>query len=59
MKHMNAADVDRVEDSEELGAHSSSLGDDNGATILAKPPDSCPPPRARKRVLRNFGLDAS
>jgi hypothetical protein len=59
MKHTNVVDVDRVKDSEELGAHSSSSGDDDGAIILAKPLDSCPSPRAGKRVLPNFGLDAS
>jgi hypothetical protein len=58
-KRTNVADVDRVEDSEELRAHSPSSGDDNGAAILAKPLDSHPPPRAGKRVLPNFGLDAS
>jgi hypothetical protein len=59
MKHGNVADVDRVEDSEELGAHSPSSDDDDGAAILAKPLDSRLPPRAAKRVLPNFGLDAS
>jgi hypothetical protein len=58
-KRTNVTDVDRVEDLEELGAHSPSSGDDNGATILAKPLDSRPPPRAGKRVLPNFSLDAS
>jgi hypothetical protein len=58
-KHTHVADVDRVKDSEELGAHSPSSNDDDGATILAQPLDSRPPPRAGKRVLPNFGLDAS
>jgi hypothetical protein len=58
-KHMHVADVDRVEDSEEIGAHSPSSDDDDGAAILARPLDSRPPPRAGKRVLPNFGLDAS
>jgi hypothetical protein len=53
------ADVDLVKDSEELGTHSPSSGDDDGTAIPAKPPDSRPPPRAGKRVLPNFGLDAS
>jgi hypothetical protein len=52
-------DVDRVEDSEELGAHSLSLGNDDGMVILAKPLDSRPPPRVGKRVLPNFGLNTS
>jgi hypothetical protein len=58
-KCANAEDVDRVEDSEELGTHSPSSGDDDDMAIPAKPPDSRPPPRAGKKVLPNFGLDAS
>jgi hypothetical protein len=58
-KRADVGDVDRVEDSEELGAHSPSSGDDNDAAILVKPLDSRPPPRAGKKVLPNFGLDAS
>jgi hypothetical protein len=53
------AEVDRVEDSEELGAHSPSSGDDDGAAIHATPLDSRPPTRTGKRVLPKFGLDAS
>jgi hypothetical protein len=52
-------DVDRVEDSEELGAHSPSSGDDDDAAVLVKPLDSHPPPRAGKKPLPNFGLEAS
>jgi hypothetical protein len=51
-------DIDRVEDLEDLDVHSPSSDDDDGATILAKPLDSRLPPRAGKRVLPNFGLDA-
>jgi hypothetical protein len=58
-KHVNVEDVDRVKDSEELGAHFPSSGDDNDAAIPAKPLDSRPPPLAGKKVLPNFGLDAS
>jgi hypothetical protein len=58
-KRGDVEDVDRVEDSEELGARSPSSGDDDDAAILAKPLDSRPPPHARKKVLANFGLDAS
>jgi hypothetical protein len=58
-KRTHVVDVDRVEDSEELGAHSPSLGNEDGAVILAKPLDSRPPPRVGKRVLPNFGLDTS
>jgi hypothetical protein len=58
-KHVDVGDVDRVEDSEELGAHSPSSGDDDDAAVLVKPLDSRPPPRAGKKVLPNFSLDAS
>jgi hypothetical protein len=58
-KRANAGDADRVEDSEELGTRSPSSGDDDDMTIPAKPLDSHPPPRAGKKVLPNFGLDAS
>jgi hypothetical protein len=53
------AEVNRVEDSEELGAHSPSSGDNNGATIHATPLDNRPPTRTGKKVLPKFGLDAS
>jgi hypothetical protein len=53
------ANVDRVKDSEELGAHSSSSGDDDGAAIPTRPLDIRPPLRAGKRTLPNFGLDTS
>jgi hypothetical protein len=52
-------DVDRVEDSEELGAHSASSGDDDDVAVLVKPLVSRPPPRTGKKPLPNFGLDAS
>jgi hypothetical protein len=53
------ANVDRVEDSEDLGARYPSSGDDDGTTIPTKPLDVRPPPRAWKRALPNFGLDTS
>jgi hypothetical protein len=59
MKHTDIEDVDRVEDSEELGAHSPSSGDDDDAAVLIKPLDSRPPPRTGKKALPNFGLDTS
>jgi hypothetical protein len=59
IERTNVEDVDRVEDSKELGALSPSSGDDNDAAIPAKPLDSRPPTRAGKKVLPNFGLDAS
>jgi hypothetical protein len=57
-KRANVKDVDRVEDSEELGTHSPPSGDDDDVAIPAKPLDSRPPPRAGNKVLPNFGLDA-
>jgi hypothetical protein len=33
-KHTHVANVDRVEDSEEIGAHSPSSDDDDGAVLL-------------------------
>jgi hypothetical protein len=59
VKHPDTEDVDRVEDSEELGAHSTSLGDDDDADVLVKPLDSRPPPRMGKKALPCFGLDTS
>jgi hypothetical protein len=53
------ANVDQVEDLEDLGTYSPLLGDDDGTTIPAKPLDVRPPPRAGKRALSNFGLDTS
>jgi hypothetical protein len=58
-KRAIVGDADRVKDSEDLGAHSPSSGDDDDAAIPAKHLDSRPPPRAGKKVLPNFGLDAS
>jgi hypothetical protein len=59
VKHTDVEDVDRVEDSEELGAHSPSSGDDDDVAVLVKPRDSRPPLRAEKKILPKFGLDAS
>jgi hypothetical protein len=52
-------DVDRVEDSEDFDDHILSLEDDDGLAIHVKPLDSRPPPRAEKKVLPNFSVDAS
>jgi hypothetical protein len=57
VKHADVEDIDRVEDSEELGAHSPSLGNDDDAAVLVKSLDSHPPPRAGRKALPNFGLD--
>jgi hypothetical protein len=59
VKHTDIEDVDRVEDSEELGTHSPSLGDDDDAAVLVKPLDSRPPLRVGKKILPKFGLDTS
>jgi hypothetical protein len=59
VKHVDAEDIDRVEDSEEMGAHSPSSGDDDDAAVLVKPLDSRPPPQVGKKTLPNFGLDTS
>jgi hypothetical protein len=59
MKRKQVVDVDRVKDSEDFDDHIPSLDYDDGLAIHAKPLDSRPPPRAKKRVLPNFGIDAS
>jgi hypothetical protein len=59
IKHPDVEDVDRVKDSEELGTHSPSSGDDDDAAVLVKPLDSHPPLRVGKKILPKFGLDAS
>jgi hypothetical protein len=59
VKHTDVEDVDQVEDSEELGSHSPSSGDDDDAAVLVKPLDSRPPLRAGKKILPKFSLDAS
>jgi hypothetical protein len=56
---MRHANIDRVEDLEELDARTPFSGDDGGAAIPAKPLDVRPPPRAGKRTLPNFSLDTS
>jgi hypothetical protein len=56
VKHANVEDIDRVEYSEELGAHSPSSGDDDDVAILVKPLDSRPPPQAGKRLFRTSAL---
>jgi hypothetical protein len=59
MKRPHVGDADKVKDSEDLDDHAPSSEGDDGAAIPAKPLDSRPPLRAAKRVLPNFGLDAS
>jgi hypothetical protein len=52
-------DVDRVKDLEDFDDHVLSSDEDDDQAIPAKPLDSRPPPRAGKKVLPNFGIDAS
>jgi hypothetical protein len=52
-------DVDRVEDSEDFDDHVLSSDEDDDQAIPAKPLNSRPPPRAGKKVLPNFSVDAS
>jgi hypothetical protein len=52
-------DVDRVEDSEDFDDHILSSDEDDGPPIHAKPLDSRRPPRAGKKALPNFSVDAS
>jgi hypothetical protein len=59
MKRKHVMGINRVEDLEDLDDHIPSSDDDDGTAIHAKPLDSRPPPRARKRALPNFGVDAS
>jgi hypothetical protein len=58
-KCKNVVNVDRVEDSEDFDDHDLSSDEDDNQAIPAKPLDSRPPPRSGKRVLLNFGVDAS
>jgi hypothetical protein len=58
-KQKHVMDVDRVEDSEDFDDHNLSSDDDDGLAIHAKPLDNRPPPRMEKKVLPNFGVDAS
>jgi hypothetical protein len=58
-KCKHTVDVNRVEDSEDFDDHILSLEEDDHLPIRAHPLDSRPPPRAEKRVLPNFGVNAS
>jgi hypothetical protein len=59
MKRKHVMDVDRVEDSEDFDDQGLSSDKEHDQAIPAKPLDSRPPPRAGKKVLPNFGVDAS
>jgi hypothetical protein len=58
-KHKQVVDVERVEDSENFDDHILSSEENDGAPIRPQPLDNRPPPRGEKRVLLNFGVDAS
>jgi hypothetical protein len=59
VKRKHVVGIDRVEGSEDLDDHIPSSDDDDGAAIHAKPLDNRRPPQTGKRVLLNFGIDAS
>jgi hypothetical protein len=56
-KRQRIADV--VEDSEDLEDTHFTSGDDVDSAIPASPLSRRPPPRAEKKVLPKFGIDAS
>jgi hypothetical protein len=58
-KRKQVVDVDRVEDSMDFDDHILSSEEDGHLPIRAQPLNSRCPPRAEKRVLPNFGIDAS
>jgi hypothetical protein len=58
MKRKHVMGIERVEDSEDLDDLIPFWNNNDGAAIHAKPLDSRPPPRAGKRALPNFGVDA-
>jgi hypothetical protein len=57
LKRQQIADV--VEDLEDLDDTHFTLGDDGDSAIPASPLRRRPPPRAEKKVLPKFGIDAS
>jgi hypothetical protein len=59
MKRKNVVEVDRVEDSEDFDGRDFSSDEDDDSAIPTKPLNSRPPPRSGKKVLPNFGVDAS
>jgi hypothetical protein len=58
-KRKNVVELDRVEDLEDFDGNDFSSGEDDDAIIPAKPLASRPPLRSGKKVLPNFGVDAS
>jgi hypothetical protein len=51
--------VDVVDDSEDLDDTHFTLGDDGNSAIPASPLSHRPPPQTEKKILPNFGIDAS
>jgi hypothetical protein len=58
-KCKRAADIDRVEDSEEIDSSDFSTDKEIEAAIPAKPVASRPPPKVKKSRFNNFGLEVS
>jgi hypothetical protein len=58
-KRKNVIETDRAEDSEDFDGRDFSSNEDDDPTIPMKPLDSRPSPISRKKVLPNFGVDAS
>jgi hypothetical protein len=58
-KHKTVVETDRVEDSEDFDSRDFSSDEDDEPAIHAKPLYSCPPSSSGKKVLPNFGVDAS
>jgi hypothetical protein len=58
-KHKNVFEIDRVEDLEDFDGHDFSSDEYNDTVIPVKPLASRPPPRSGKKVLPNFGVNAS
>jgi hypothetical protein len=58
-KHKKVVKINRVKDSEDFDGCDFSSNEDDDPAIPAKPLDSRPPPRSGKKVLPNFGVDAS
>jgi hypothetical protein len=58
-KRKNVIKIDKVEDLEDLDGHDFSSDEDDDTVIPAKPLTNRPSPRSGKKILPNFGVDAS
>jgi hypothetical protein len=58
-KCKNVIEIDRVKGPKDFDGRDFSSDEDDNPAIPAKPLDSRPPPRSGKKVLPNFGVDAS